>query len=197
MKKTLNRIPVLVMFIIAFANCDNDNDPTNNVCENTYVSDAIVNAFATTNGYDAISTLDLETHEFIIQINADGEICTIAYQNPSTYTGGYTMEVRNHSNASVNYSGVHTFSQTSLDYQAITPVPVTSGDLIMVRRTIVPGWTNFSETIGNVIKKTGGGTIPYPITQGNVVFMSSDFYGAGGPIPDIAQPIIGLGFKVN
>ena len=187
----------LLLFAMLLTNCDNDNDPTNNVCDESYVTDAITTAFATTNGYDSPITMDLETHEFVIQINADGEICSIGYQNAPAYTGDYTMEVKNLNNPSVDYLGVHMFSQSSLDYQTITPVPVNSGDIILVRRTIRPGWTNFNETIGNVIRKAGGGDVPYPIIQGNVQFISSNFYGGGGPIPNIAQPIIGLGFKVN
>ncbi|PHR68729.1 MAG: hypothetical protein COA67_12545 [Lutibacter sp.] len=199
MKTSIYKLSILLMLTITFTSCDNDNDPTNNVCENTYVTDAIVNAFSTANGYDVISTMDLETHEYVIQINADGEICTIGYQNATGYSGSYTMEVRNHNNPSVDYSGVHTFQQANLDYQPITPVPVTSGDIILVSRTISPGYANFNDVLGKVIRKTGGGNVPYGagITQGNVKFISSDFYGAGGPVPDIAQPVIGLGFKVN
>jgi hypothetical protein len=69
MKKSLYKVLILLMLIVALTNCDNDNDPTNNVCENSYVSDAIVTAFSTANGYEVVSTMDLETHEYIIQNN--------------------------------------------------------------------------------------------------------------------------------
>jgi len=194
--QTIKKI-ILVFTCIILINCDNDNDPTNNVCENTYVSDLITTAYSIINGYDDLPEwMDLETHEYDIKINADGEICTIGYQNPSTYTGGYTMEVINVTTSN-SYSGVHTFSQSALDYQSITAIVVSSGDIIKVKRTILPGWTNLSETIGHVLRKTGGGNIPYPITEGNVEFLSSNFYGAGGPIPNFLQPYIALGFKVN
>lgn len=193
------KISLFLFLSLFFFSCDNDDDTTNNVCENNYLTEAIITAFATTNGYTVLPEfMDLETHEFIIQINASGEICTIGYQNPSTYTGTYTMEVRNHNNPTVNYLGVHSFSQTGMDYQNITPVAVSSGDFIMVRRTITAGYTNLNETIGRTIRKTGGGDIPYPITQGNVTFISSNFYDGAGPgsLDDFLQPVIGLGFKV-
>ncbi|MCF6168502.1 MAG: hypothetical protein L3J55_08100, partial [Lutibacter sp.] len=77
---------LLLLFITLFMfSCDNDNDPTNNVCENNYVTDAITTAFSVANGYDDLAEwMDLETHEYEIQINENGEICTVGYQNPST-----------------------------------------------------------------------------------------------------------------
>lgn len=178
------------------SSCDNDNNPTNNVCDTSYVSTLITNAFTAANGYNDLTTMDLETHEYTIQINANGEICSVGYQNPSTYTGGYTMEVIN-TTTNTSYSGVHTFSQTTLDYQSITPVLVNSGDIITVKRTILPGYTALNQTVGRLLRKSNNTTFPYPVTQGNAVFLSSNFYGAGGPAPDFAQPYIALGFKVN
>ncbi len=183
-------------FVILINSCDNDNDPANNVCDTTYVSSAITNAFSSANGYDDIETMDLETHEYSVKINAAGEICSIGYQNPSTYTGGYTMEITNITTG-ISYSGVHTFSQTGLDYQSIaTPVQVNSGDIIIVKRTILPGYTMLNQTIGRILRKSNYANVPYPITQGNIEFLSSNFYGTGGPVPDFGQPYIALGFQV-
>ncbi|MBP0904695.1 hypothetical protein ACFSKN_10575 [Mariniflexile gromovii] len=183
-------------FVVLISSCDNDNDPANNVCDTAYVSSAITTAYSTANGCDDIETMDLETHEYSIKINAAGEICSIGYQNPSTYTGGYTMEVTN-TTTGTSYSGVHTFSQAGLDYQTIgTPVQVNSGDIITVKRTILPGYTMLNQTIGRVLRKSNYTDVPYPITQGNVEFLSSNFYGTGGPVPNFAQPYIALGFQV-
>ncbi|MCF6350020.1 MAG: hypothetical protein L3J23_03195 [Flavobacteriaceae bacterium] len=197
--KHLNFFLFLLIGFVLIISCDNDSDPTNNVCEDTYVSTLISDAFSTTNGYDDLAEwMDLETHEYEIQINADGEICSIGYQNPSTYTGDYTMEVINNTNATAtNYSGVHTFLQTGLDYQTITPVIVANGDFITIKRTILPGYTSLDQTFGRVLRKSDFTNPPYPITEGNVVFEGSVFYGAGGPVPNIAQPYIAIGFKVN
>ena len=185
------------LFAILIISCDNDNDPTNNVCDTTYVSTAITNAYSVMNGYDDLPEyMDLETHEYTVKINATGEICSIGYQNPSTYTGGYTMEIIN-VNTSTSYSGVHTFSQTGLDYQSITtPVLVNSGDIVTVKRTILPGYTMLNQTIGRVLRKSNYSDVPYPITEGNLEFLSSNFYGTGGPLLDFAQPYIAFGFQV-
>ncbi len=196
----MKKLNILLSFtLLFFINCDNDNDPTNNVCDENYVTSALTTAFSTANGYnDLAEWMDLETHEYEIQINADGEICSVGYQNPSTYTGGYTIEIINNTNNSAtNYSGTHTFSQTALDYQTIAPVIVTSGDYITVKRTILPGYTNLNQTVGRVLRKINFTNPPYPITEQNVVFQGSVFYGAGGPVSNIAQPYIALGFKVN
>lgn len=188
----------LILLLLIFVSCDNDNDSSNNVCEENYVTDQMLNTFSNSNGYTfAAEWMDLETHEYTIKINADGEICSIGYQNPSTYTGGYTMEVINNTNPSANYSGTHTFSQTTLDYQNITPVLVSHGDEVTVKRTILPGYSNINEQVGATIRKTDGSNIPYPITAGNIIFLSSKIHGAGGPLDNYVQPVIGLGFKVH
>ena len=107
MKKT-----ILLLCLVAIFSCDNDNDPTNNVCENTYVTTAITNAFSAANSYDDLPEfMDLETHQYKLKINADGEICSVGYQNPSTWIGNYTIEIVNET-TNVMYSGTHTFSQT-------------------------------------------------------------------------------------
>jgi hypothetical protein len=140
--------------------------------------------------------MDLETHEYQIKINASGEICSVGYQNPSTYSGGYTIEIINN-NSPASYSGTHIFSQSALDYQPITPVVVSIGDVITVRRTILPGYSNLNQTIGKMYRRSDFTDVPYPITEGNVVFLGSNFYGTGGPVPNFGQPYIALGFKVN
>ncbi len=195
----MKRFYLLALILnFVFTACDNDNDPNNNVCEDYYVQNAIVSAFSTANGYDDLPEfMDLETHEYVIQINADGEICSIGYNNPSTYTGSYTMEIIN-TTSGASYSGTHSFSQGStLDYQSITPVSVSSGDIIKVKRTIQPGYSNLNATLGRILRKSDFSPVPFPIQIGNVTFLSSNFYGAGGPVQDFGMPYIGLGFKVD
>ncbi len=193
-----NKSLLLIALLVAtiFSCDDDDNDPVNNVCENNYVSDAIVTAFATANGFNAIYPMDLETHEYTIMINANGEICSIGYKNSPTYAGSYNMEIINVTSGN-SYSGSHSFSQTNLDYQTITPtISVATGDVINVKRTIEPGYTPLLDEIGDAIASSNP-TISFPIVEGNVTFLGSDFYGGGGPVTDYAMPIIGLGFKVN
>lgn len=196
-KKKLKKFAFLLTFsLFVISSCDNDNDPTNNVCDDSYVNTAITNAFSLANGYDDLPEfMDLKTHQYRIKINADGEICSVGYQNPSTWTGNYIIEIINEtSNAS--YSGTHSFSQAQLDYQSVTPVAVSSGDIIKVMRTISNN-TSLNETVGRILRKSNFTNVPYPIIQGNVEFLSSDFYGSGGPVPNFGQPYIPLGFKVN
>ncbi|MEO8932914.1 MAG: hypothetical protein ABI295_01300 [Xanthomarina sp.] len=196
MKKLKKIALVSILSLFVLSSCDSDNDPTNNVCDDSYVNTAITDAFSTANGYnDLPEFMDLQTHEYRLKINADGEICSIGYQNPSTWTGDYLMEVINETSGDF-YSGTHSFSQAQLDYQGITPVAVSSGDIIKVMRTIVNN-TSVGETIGRSLRKDDFTDVPYPITQGNVEFLSSNFYGSGGPVPNLSQPYIPLGFKVN
>ncbi|AMC10314.1 hypothetical protein Lupro_03165 [Lutibacter profundi] len=79
--------------------------------------------------------MDLKTHQYQIKINANGEICSVGYQNPSTWSGNYIIEIINET-TNASYSGTHSFSKAQLDYQSITPAAVSSGDIIKVMRTI-------------------------------------------------------------
>lgn len=194
--KNLKNTLLILITLFSTLSCGNDNDPTNNVCDENYFSDLITTAFSNVNGYNDFTTMDTETHQYTLKINANGVICSVGYQNPSTYNGGYIMKITNVTSGNT-YSGVHSFSQSGIDYQPITPISVSNGDIIEVKRTVLPGYTLFSEIIGGVMRKTGGGNIPYPITEGNVTFLSSSFYGAGGPVYNLLQPNIVLGFNVN
>ncbi|GGW58756.1 hypothetical protein DFQ11_101957 [Winogradskyella epiphytica] len=195
-KKITYLSALFTIALFTMSSCDNDHDPTNNLCDDTYVSTAITDAFSIANGYDDLpETMDLETHKYQIKINADGEICSVGYQNPSTWTGNYLIDIVNEtSNAS--YSGIHSFSQTQLDYQSISPIAVSSGDIITVMRTIQNS-SSLNETVGRILRKSDYTNTPYPINYGTVEFLSSDFYGSGGPVPNFGQPYIPLGFKVN
>lgn len=188
-------LSLLFIFTITLS-CDNDNDPTNNVCDESYVLDTMLSGFSNSSSYNLLATMDLETHEYDIKINANGKICSIGYQNAPTYAGGYLMEVINTSNPSASYSGTHIFSQSNIDYQSITAVTVNSGDIIKVRRTILPGFVSLQDEIGNAIVKNGS-NFSFPITIGNIEILGCDAYGGGGPVTDFAIPIIGLGFNVN
>ncbi len=200
--KTMKITLVMLLFATIFISCcdDDGNNPPNNVCQETdsAVSQGLINTFTAASGYDDLPEyMDLETHQYTVKINEDGEICSIGYQNPSTYPGGdYLMTVTNVT-AGLSYSGIHSFAQGATDYQAITPVLVNSGDIIKVQRTIQPGYGMLSATIGRISRKSDYTNVPFPVNAGTVEFLSSDFYGAGGPVPNFGIPHIALGFKLN
>ena len=56
--KTLKTL-LLCLVVAAFVSCDNDNDPTNNVCDESYISIADSNFFTAANGYTLEETMDL------------------------------------------------------------------------------------------------------------------------------------------
>lgn len=193
--KTLKTL-LLCLVVAAFVSCDNDNDPTNNVCDDTYLSIANSTVFTTANGYTLNETMDLLTHEYTMVINASGEICSIGYKNASTYTGTYEMEVENLT-TNVTITQTFSFSQTALQYQSFTiPLAVNAGDTVVVRRTISTGYTSLNETIGDIYVNSN--PIPFPIAiNPNATIISSNFYGNGGPSQNFGVPAIGVGFKLN
>ncbi len=193
--KTLKTL-LLSLFIIIITSCDNDNDPTNNVCDSSYLSVASSTVFTTANGYTLNETMDLETHEYTMVVNSSGEICSIGYQNPTTYAGTYEMEVEN-STTNITTTDTFSFSQSNIQYQNFTvPLIVNSGDTIVVRRTISNGYTLLNETIGSIYINSNPNPFPIAISA-NATIISSNFYGAGGPVPNFGVPLIGIGFKLN
>lgn len=192
--KTLKSF-LLCLIVASFTSCDNDNDPTNNVCDDSYLSVANSTVFTTANGYTLNQTMDLETHEYTMTINAAGEICSIGYQNPTTYTGTYEMEVENIT-TNVTTTQIFSFSQAAIQYQSFTiPLIVNVGDTVVVRRTISNSYTLLNETIGNIYTNPNPSSFPVAINP-NATIISSNFYGAGGPVPNIGVPLIGVGFKL-
>ncbi|TYB79879.1 hypothetical protein ES674_01405 [Bizionia myxarmorum] len=185
--------------LLALTSCSSNDDEiilVNNICDVSYVSTPITDLFSTANGYDDLPEyMDLETHQYRMKINANGEICSVGYQNPSTWTGSYLIVIKNET-TSLQTSAIRSFSQAQLEYKSITPLVVNSGDIVSVERTIF-GYTSISETVGRILRKSDYTDVPYPIVQGNVEFLSSNFYGAGGPVPNIGQPYIPVGFRLN
>ncbi|QXP61533.1 hypothetical protein [Olleya sp. HaHaR_3_96] len=190
---------ILALLAITLFNCDNDDDCDyeSSSCENEYAANYMTTIFSIADGYENFAEwMDLEVHEYDIQINQSGEICSIGYQNPSTYTGSYTVAVINNTSG-LSYSGLHTFSQAGLDYQNITAVTVTSGDIITVRRIITPGYTPYDAVVGRVLRQSDFSDVPYPLASNQVVFLSSKFSESTTVINNNSQPYIAFGFKAN
>jgi len=199
--KSIINILSIIMLLITLVACDNDNDPTNNVCEENYVTNAITDAFVNNAGYTDNPSFEAEVQEYKIQINADGEICSVGYSNPGTTSVQYKIIIYKEGGTGYDYEGLHTFSQSSqnLDYQSITPISVSSGDIIIVRRQVqIPNPNDMSVTAGRVLFKSANSTIPYPITVGNVTFLGSLLMGenVNPALVDKGIPYIGLGFQV-
>lgn len=190
----------LSFLILAFflTSCDNSSDE----CDESYLSVVENNVFTESNGYALRETLDALTHEYDITIFLTGEICSVGYQNPSNYKGGYTIEIINQ-NTQQTYRGVHTFSQKSYTYQSIDAITVNAGDHIKVKRVILPGYNSIVQAIGQVYTKKNaylgkGDTIQYPITiNPHIEINSANFYDNTPRelTSNWAVPKIGLGFK--
>lgn len=129
-------------------------------------------------------------------IKATGEICSIGYQNPTTYSGTYEMKVFN-TRSMQTISQTFSFSQSAMQYQSFsTPLFVNTGVTVVVSRTITSGYPNLSSTIGRMYQKTTPITFPVVVNPFATI-TGTNFVGAGGPVTDFGIPIIGLGFKVN
>lgn len=191
---------ILVCLIVAsFVSCDNDNDPNNNVCDETYASVAGSNVFTTANGYELEEIMDKLIHEYTMVVNASGEICSIGYQNATAYPGTYKMEVENIT-TNITSTEILSFSQTAIEYKPLTvPLIVNPGDTIKVRRIFTNSYTLADEIIGNLYRHPGFAPIVFPIPiNANATLIGTSFSSPGGSSNnDFAIPVIGVGFKLN
>jgi hypothetical protein len=137
--------------------------------------------------------VDLQTHEYTFTVSAPINICSIGYQGHDS--NPYQMEVVD--NGTVVYSGSHTFPTTQLSYVSLTnTIPLIPGNVYILRRTRLT-YNNLNELVGNSIRKINNSQMSFPITQGLITFTGSNFYGAGGPLPNIALPFISFGYTNN
>lgn len=191
---------ILACLIVAsFVSCDNDNDPNNNVCDETYASVAGSNVFTPANGYQMEETMDLLIHEYTMIVNASGEICSIGYQNAAAYAGAYKMEVENMTTNITSTENL-SFSQAVLEYKPLTvPLVVNAGDTIVVRRTFTNTYTSADEITGNLYMHPFFAPIVFPIPiNPNATLIGTRFSSPGGSTNnDCAIPVIGVGFKLN
>lgn len=198
--KTIFKTILFFAITLTFINCNSDDDTNTpfDGCDESYVSTEMTQTFSTANGYTNL-TLEkpLEVHHYAMRILQDGVICSIGYQNPTNYTGTYTIKITNNNNGFI-YEDVLSFSQTELEYHTISQVlNVEAGDYISVWRTISPGYTDINQANGTIINKIDNSAFAFPISGVNVEFLSSNFEGGGPAEYDTAIPHIALGFNAD
>lgn len=198
MKIIIKTFLILLTITMFSCNSDDDQNTTLNGCDESYVSTEMTHTFSTANGYTNLTEAKpLEVHHYAMRILEDGVICSIGYQNPTNYTGTYTIKITNNNNGFI-YEDVLSFSQTELEYHTISQVlNVEAGDFISVWRTITPGYTDINQANGTIINKMDNSAFTFPITGVNVKFLSSSFEGGGSAEYDTAIPHIALGFNAD
>ena len=153
-------------------------------------------AKATMAGSTDVSTMDLITHEYKFTPTANQIICKVGYQGNSILLANnipYTIEIVNSSNA-VLYSGNHIFQSTAIDYKSVGPVNITAGQSYTIRRTVTNYMGNLATTQGRMLSFN----VPanqFPVTNNGLTITASNFYGTGGPVPNIGIPYIEIVFQ--
>jgi hypothetical protein len=196
MKTQIKKIGTLFLVSIVFVSCS-PSDPTPApmppaTC-NTVGTPLQLLATSLMSSTSTVYTddvwMDLDTHEYTFTLTTNKTICSLGYQNQGGYTGQYLMEIRQGS--TVLYSGNHSFVSTSTVFVPITPVALTAGIQYKISRTLLSG-TNMSHQLGRGIR-VASGSVPFPVNNGNMTVISSNFYGSGGPVPNAVIPFIDFG----
>ena len=149
--------------------------------------------------FQDISTMDLLTHEYTFNVNANKTICSIGYQGNATLFASnlpYTIEIVDTATNTVIYTGNHLFGATGTSYVSITPVNLIANQSYTIRRTLPTGGYggNIGNTIGRILRFTSSST-GFPASSGGFTITSSNFYGTGGPVLNIGIPYIDIVFQ--
>ena len=147
----------------------------------------------TSNGLFEANSMDVLTHEYSFKVPFNTTICKVGYQgNPGLSPSSYTIEIVNGS--TVLYTGTHVFATGSTDYQAITPVNLVPGQTYTIRRSVTNTTTSLANLVGRMVY-AGGGSMSFPITIGQLTITGTNFYGKGGPLPNVGIPFIDIVFQ--
>ncbi|MBK8521428.1 MAG: hypothetical protein IPL54_11370 [Chitinophagaceae bacterium] len=147
-------------------------------------------------GATDITNMDLLTHEYTFTTNANQVICKVGYQgNPILFVNNipYTIEIVNSANV-VLYSGNHIFQSTVINYKSISPVNITAGQSYTIRRTVTNYMGNLATTQGRMLSFNVPANL-FPVTNNGLTITASNFYGTGGPVPNIGIPYIEIVFQ--
>jgi len=95
------------------------------------------------------------------------------------------------------YSGSHVFNSASTDYITPTSTPtLISGSSYTIRRVVLNTLGDMNNQTGRILRYNSGG-LPSTVsmTGSFMQITSSNFYGAGGPVPNYGIPYIDIVFQ--
>ena len=201
MKTSITKIGLLFFGLFATISCNNDdnqNQPTPSSCNtaNSEFSQLYAATLASNSSFTDVTTMDLLTHEYTFELNANKTVCSIGYQgNANLYAAGipYLIEIIDNSTGLAVYSGNHVFDSAQTEYVSITPTALTAGTSYTLKRTVINYLGYIGNTVGRLLRFNGPS--PYPVSNALMTITASDFYGTGGPVPDFGIPYIDIVFQ--
>ena len=186
--KSLKSIVILAVLFVFSTACKKDAANSSVDCSTSQNRDIenFFNALTSGSTYEIYNNMDLLTHEYTFTTSVNIQICGFGYKSADPNLS-YEIKLVD-ANNNVIYSGNHSFSNTSYDYISIPPVTLSPGTYTLSRTLLNPSSVN--DQVGPVTRRTDFQAMDFPKTVGNITFVSSNFYGAGGPVPDYGIPNI-------
>lgn len=195
-------VPVIIIAAALFATGSSCTTPTppppaatcNNA--NSQFNQLFNFAKTTMAGSTDVNTMDLLTHEYTFMPIVNQVVCQVGYQGNSILFANnipYTIEIANSANV-ILYSGNHIFQSTVTDYKNIGPVSLIAGQSYTIRRTVTNYMGNLNTTQGRMLSFN----VPanhFPVINNGLTISASNFYGTGGPVPNIGIPYIDIVFQ--
>ena len=190
MKTSLQLFITLFAFGIIFYSCKKDVVDSTADCDSPDARnvEAFFNTLNNQPGYFLYESMDLLTHEYTFSTTDDLQICGFAYksQDPNAQ---YQIELVD-SNGNPVFSQQMSFSNTAFEFIGVPPFTITAGTYTL-KRTIGSG-NGF--TIGPITRagtQANPANPTFPINLGSeITIQGSNFYGAGGPVPNYGIPNI-------
>ncbi|WP_420574216.1 hypothetical protein [Kordia sp.] len=196
MKKHFSKtvVPTILLVIAVFvigASCN--SEPPNVTVQTCDDATPILESIFIAIGNEG--TMDLQQHEYKFTSSVNGAICALGYQSlvqtiPFAVDNSntpYTLEIVEGNGHMVT----QIFSSSTIEYADLSSsFPVIAGTEYTIRRTGGDGLNSSMGYIANVPS--------FPVTQGNIIFNSSNFVdvqlGGGGPVANIGIPKIYIQF---
>ncbi|MBW6483916.1 MAG: hypothetical protein K0B10_12770 [Vicingaceae bacterium] len=140
--------------------------------------------------------MDLEVHAYTFSVSDTQEVCSIGYRAaPNMNSKNYKMIIVDSLSNTILYSENHLFSSTNTSY--VTP-GITIKLLPGINYTINRIQLNWSPSIVNTVGRvlySNNLSILFPVSNGDITIVSSNFYGNGFPLLNFGVPYIDIVFK--
>lgn len=194
-------LTLILLASFSLMSCDDDDEGgypiPMSVCDtdNSAFKQLVDQTMANNGDYELVETMDLAVHSYSFSVSTDKTICRIGYLAQPNLDVDYEIRIIDATNGNqVIYTGMHSFSSTSMTYESVGGVQLTANTEYIIEREYNPGFFN-SANIGTLMRDINGNDVAFPMSLGDLTILGSNFYGYGGPIEDVYLPYIDLVFE--
>lgn len=171
MKMKFNLVFLLALVLLATGSCKKKTDPPLGPAPEGFPISTALNSLAYTSTVNGTGSFEYGCR---FAVTKPGRIIALGCKMPAT--GSYRVTLWNHAAQTViNQVTITTDGPQSQVFSAGLSIPLAVGTDYVI--------TIFTTSTWNEIRKTGGGNIPYPLTQGSVIIKGFQWIAAPSVLP--------------